>query len=144
MAKIARQRTPNRAESPYMKNKTPELAEVKKNGFYMSIFKKLGIKYPLTSTTAERLDTKYNSMFAQFDEGKKPDKLSFSQKFYSILEAMFLQEKLQDLKMSRVEGKIFNDLRTLSKIFDLVESEKSTGSSWKYGAWGKDTVSEFE
>jgi hypothetical protein len=42
----------------------------------------------------ERMDSKYNSIFAQFDEGKKSDRLTFSQKFYSILEAMFLKEKL--------------------------------------------------
>jgi hypothetical protein len=48
------------------------------------------------------------------------------------------------MNMSRVEGKIFNDLRKLSKIFDRIESQKITGSSWKYGAWGKDTVTEFE
>jgi len=118
--------------------------EEKKNGFYMSIFKKLGIKYPLTYSKTEQLDSKYNSMFAQFDEGKKPDKHTFCQKFYAILENMFLKEDLSVLKMNRNEGKIFNDLRILSKIFDRVENQKTSGSSWKYGTWGKDTVTEFE
>lgn len=48
----------------------------------MSVFKKLGIKYPTNAEKASMLDVEYESFFSKFDDGKKSDNISYARKFH--------------------------------------------------------------